>query len=133
MDMKSQSVIFCFLVAAGLLAGLCVRHLTGDRLAGLVSGLLLLAFPYVLHWAPLDRVDTLALALGCAGMYRAVRWPRKRWTPLVSALLLVAAVYARQSHGLAAPLAVIVWIWHQAGRGRGLQTVGWFAGVGGLV
>ena len=95
-----------------------------DRLAAMVTGTLFLTIPYVVGWSALARVDMLALALSTAGLYVAARWPTTRRGLVVSALLLVAAIYTRQSYALAAPLAAFVWLltqdWRQALKLAGL-------------
>jgi hypothetical protein len=111
------------LASAAFLA-LIVYAYSQDRLAAMVTGLLLLAIPYVVHWSSLARVDMLALALSTAGLYVIARWPTTWRGVLISALLLVAAIYTRQSYGLAAPLAAFVWLltydWRQALKLAGL-------------
>ncbi len=95
-----------------------------DRLAAMVTGTLFLTIPYVVGWSALARVDMLALAFSTAGLYVAARWPTTRRGLVVSALLLVAAIYTRQSYALAAPLAAFVWLltqdWRQALKLAGL-------------
>jgi len=101
-------------LASALFLGQIVYH-TGarDRLAGLITGLLFLAFPYVVDWSKLLRVDMLALAFSTAGLVVLVRY-HATWRGVIgSGLLLVAAAYTRQSYGLAAPLAAFVWLWVQ--------------------
>ncbi len=116
------------LAAAAFLARIVYTHWE-DRLAAVVTGLLLLAIPYVVHWSGLARVDMLALALSTAALYVVARWPTTGRGLLVSALLLVAAIYTRQSYGLAAPLAAFVWLltrdWRQA-----LRLAGLVGGIG---
>lgn len=100
------------LLAAALCAGLVafiVRRLTRDPLAAIVAAGLWLAAPYVLYWSALARVDLVALALSLAGMAVAVRWPHARWSPLIGAFCMMAAVYTRQTYLLAGPLAVAGW------------------------
>ncbi|HEY0739498.1 MAG TPA: ABC transporter permease subunit, partial [Herpetosiphonaceae bacterium] len=115
-------------IAAALFVGLIVRTLTGDRLAALVSGLVLLVIPYVSFWSALARIDALALALSLSGLYLVVRWPERHLVIAGGALLLTAAVYTRQSYGLAAPLAAFVWLLWE--RPRAAWTLA--AGIGGL-
>jgi hypothetical protein len=88
--------------------------------------------PYVVRWSSLSRVDSLGLALSWAGLFVVARWPEKRWSVFVSALLLVAAVYTRQTYILAAPLAAFVWLAAQGQRRRALETVA-IAGGAGLI
>jgi len=103
------------MIAAAVLIGLILKSLTADPLASAVGGLSLLAFPPAAYWALLYRVDALALALSLAGLSLCVRYPRGRWTVPVAALLLTAAIYTRQSYGLAAPLAACGWLVHTTG------------------
>jgi len=98
------------ILAAALFIGLTLHALTRDWLAAAMGGLTLLAFPYILHWSAFNRVDSLALGLSCAGLLVIARWPDRRGGLVGSALLLTAAIYTRQSMGLAAPLAAFVWL-----------------------
>lgn len=102
--------VLCTVVAATFLA-LIVYAQAQDRLGAVVAGMIFLAFPYVVGWSKLARIDMLALALSIAGLYVVARWPTTRRGLVVSALLLVAAIYTRQSYALAAPLAAFVWLW----------------------
>jgi 4-amino-4-deoxy-L-arabinose transferase-like glycosyltransferase len=96
--------------AAAIFLALIVYSQTRDRIAALSAGLVLLAFPFVVYWSPLLRIDMLALALSLAGLCLLV------WKPVTSrglvgvALLLTAAIFTRQSYGLAAPFAAFVWL-----------------------
>jgi ABC-type molybdate transport system permease subunit len=118
------------MIAAAVLIGAILHALTRDWVAALLGGLLLLAVPYVAYWAPLYRVDALALALSLSGLYVAVRWPERWWGVHLAALLLTAAVFSRQSAGLAAPLAAFGWLLARQPRRRALLLVGVMAGVG---
>src|SRR5690606_8441902 len=89
------------LLASAALTLLLYRF-SRDRLAALSGGLLLLTIPYASVWAPLARIDALALGLSLTGLAVLVGWPERRWSLPVGALLLTAAVYSRQSYGLAA-------------------------------
>ena len=66
--------------------------------------------PYVVQWSSLARVDLLGLALSWAGLYVLVRRPAHRRYVVAAALLMVAAIYTRQTYALAAPLAGFVWL-----------------------
>ncbi|NDJ61591.1 MAG: hypothetical protein GYB67_10730 [Chloroflexi bacterium] len=101
--------------AAAVLIALTIHALTRDALAALIGGALLLTIPYVLHWGPLARIDSLALALSWGGLFVIARWPERWAALLLAALLLTAAAYTRQTYLLAAPLAVFAWL---IGRGR---------------
>ncbi len=113
-------------LAAALFISLTLYHITHNPWGAAVGGLTLLAFPYVLQWSPLVRVDSLALGLSWAGLYVTVRWEHKRWGLFAGAALLVAAIYTRQSYGLAAPLAAFAWLVHKQPR---VRTVRWLAGM----
>ena len=108
--------------AVALFVGLTLHALTRDRIASVAGALIFPAMPYVVRWSSLSRVDSLGLALSWAGLFIVARWPQKRWSVFVSALLLVAAVYTRQTYILAAPLAAFVWLVAQGQRRRALQT-----------
>jgi ABC-type glycerol-3-phosphate transport system permease component len=118
------------MLTAALLVGAILHTLTGDRLAALLCGLSLLTIPYVSYWAPLYRIDGLALALSLGGLYVIVRWPERRWGVYLAALLLTAAVFTRQSYGLAAPLAAFTWLLARRPRRRAFVLAGAVAGVG---
>jgi len=118
--------------AVALFVGLTLHALTKDRLAAVVGALIFPAIPYVVRWSSLARVDLLGLALSWAGLFVVVRWPEKRRSLVVASLLLVAAVYTRQTYALAAPLAAFVWLLSQGQRRRALELAG-FAGGAGLV
>ena len=105
-------------VAVAALIALTMHAVTRDKTASASSGLTFLAVPFVLHWSSLDRVDMLGLALSWGGLYAVVRRPDRRGM-ILAALLMVAAVYTRQTYALAAPLAAFVWLlagghWHRA-------------------
>jgi hypothetical protein len=106
--------IVCAWVSAACI-GLIVYRVTRDRLAALVSGSIFLAFPFVVSWSSLARIDLLALALSLAGLCVLVRpstslriLDNRRL--LIGSLLLVGAIFTRQSYALAAPLAAFVWL-----------------------
>ena len=111
--------------ASSILLMLIVYAPTRDRFAALSAGLIFLAFPFVVYWSPLLRIDMLALALSLAGLYLLAE-ASAEGQPVSSrrltgvSLLLVAALYTRQSYGLAAPFAAFVWLlardWRQAAR-----------------
>lgn len=117
-------------LAAGLFVTLILHVLTRDLTSAAVGGLLLLANPYLEVWSVLNRIDTLALALSLAGLWLLVR-PSLRWSGFVlGAMLLVAAVYTRQSYGLAAPLAAFVWLLRWPPRRRALILAALVGGIG---
>ncbi len=96
------------------LASLCVTLIvytaTRDLFAAGSAGAILLAFPYVVTWSPLLRIDSLALALSLAGVAALVAQPTSNRRLITASLLLVAAIYTRQSYALAAPFAGFIWL-----------------------
>lgn len=116
-------------LATAVFLALIILNFTQDRLASVVTAVIFLACPFVVQWAGLMRVDMLALALSMAALYLLVRWPTARWNLIAAGLLLVAAIYTRQSYGLAAPLAAFVWLWRQERR-RALLLLVLVGGLG---
>ncbi len=116
-------------ILAALMIGLTIHTITGDRIAAVIAGLTLLAFPYILRWSAFDRVDTLALALSWSGLFAIVRWPDRRRGLVLAVILFTTAIYTKQSYGLVGPATALVWLlqgrrWRQA-----LRFTGWLAGV----
>jgi len=102
--------LLCSLTSA-IFLGLIIYTFTKDRLGSIITAVIFLTIPYVVYWTPLLRVDMLALAFSTAGLYVVARRPMTRSGLILSALLLTAAIYSRQSFALAAPLAASVWLW----------------------
>jgi len=135
-----RAISLLSVLAAAVFIGLSVHTLTRNPLAGAAAGLALFAFPIVLHWAPLVRVDSLALGLSWAGLFVLVRWEKKRWGLIAAAALLAAAVSTRQSYGLAAPLAAFIYLLRPASAGGFGKAplrkqpvftfIAWLAGIG---
>lgn len=113
---------------AGLCIGLIIYSATRDRFAALSASFTFLAFPFVMYWSPLLRIDMLALALSLAGLAVLTWKPDSSQWFISAALLLVASIYTRQSYALAAPLAGFVWLlardWKQA-----FRFAGWVSGL----
>jgi hypothetical protein len=134
-------------LASAWFIGMTLQAMTRSNLAGVTGGLLLLVFPYIFHWSPLNRIDSLALALSWAGLYVIVRGSSRlalaqtallpkqslvksfrmdvtgqRWL-VAGAALLVAAIFTRQTYALAAPLAAFVWLIHLTRRRRAFHLV----------
>jgi predicted membrane protein len=99
--------------AAAIFIGLTIYALTGSVAGALMSASLLPLFPFVLHWAPLTRVDSLALGLSWAGIFILVRWGHLKKGLIWAAIFLAAAIFTRQSYGLAAPLAGFIFLLHE--------------------
>jgi len=100
-------------LASAIFLSLIIYSQTKHRLAAATTGLFLLANPYVTHWSSLLRIDLLALAFSTAALYVLTKKPASRRRVIVGALLLVAAIFTRQSYALAAPLAAFVSLWFQ--------------------
>lgn len=119
-------------LAAATFVGLTLHALTRNAVAAVAGGVTLLCFPYLLHWAPFDRVDSLALGLSWGGLWAVARRPESRRALFVAAALLLAAIFTRQSYALAAPLAAFVWLLRHNWR-RALLLAGVVAGAGALL
>jgi hypothetical protein len=115
--------------AAALFLALIVYSQTRDRVAASSAGLVLIAFPFIVYWSPLLRIDMLALALSLGGLCLLVWKPVTARRLIGVALLLTAAIFTRQSYGLAAPFAAFIWLvvrdWRQ-----GLRLVLLVGGMG---
>ncbi len=99
-----------------LLIGLFALKLTGDRLSGALAATLFLGNPLVIYWSSLARVDLLALCFSLSALYILYRRPRSwRWLG-VAVVLMIAAIYTRQTAIFAVPLAGAVWLWHVSPR-----------------
>ncbi len=83
-----------------------VRRVTASTVAAVVGPGFFAATPYVFFWAALVRVDFVALAFSLGAIAFASMKPTARSTPYVCAGLAFVAVMTRQSHLLAAPLAL---------------------------
>lgn len=108
-------------LAITLLITLTLHEFIENWAASIVGGLTFIAIPYVIHWAPLFRVDTLALFFSWGALLVIVRWPKERWSFFVTTLLLVASIYTRQSYLLAAPITTFCWLLVQSGWKRALS------------
>jgi hypothetical protein len=111
-------------VAVAILIALTLHALTENKIGAAAGGLTFLAVPYVLTWSSLARVDMLGLALSWAGLFVVAHWPESRRLIILAAMLLLAAVYTRQTYALAAPFAAVVWLLVQSPRRRALELAG---------
>ena len=151
--------LICVLLAA-LFITLTLRALTGEWIGSVVGGLLLVASPYVQHWAKFNRIDELALALSWAGLFVVVRYvgqgspmlldssatPGSRLVALIrkglahrpfwlGVMLIIGAILTRQTYALAAPAALTLWLAlgaKGAWRRRFLQAATFAVVVGGV-
>ncbi len=118
------------LLAGALFLGQTIHITSGNKLAALSGGAMLLTFPYVLHWSALDRVDSLAVGFSCAALFTLVRFEKKRSGLIGTAALLTAAIFTRQSFALATPLAAFVWLLRGDQKKRAFLLAGWTFGFG---
>lgn len=116
------------LVSAAFLT-LIAHRLTGDWLAALIGGFLLLAFPHVVFWSLFSRADTLALALSLAGLYVVLRWSQRRPGLVIASALFVLAIYARLDFFLAGPATAALWLVSQRRRREALWLLAGVAGA----
>lgn len=123
-------ISFLSMGTAGIFLSLILHKLTQDWLAALTGGMLLFAIPYIKAWAPLYRIDPLALGLSCAALYLLIKKPDDRCIIPMVALLLNGAIYTRQSYGLAAPLAAFIWLLSRQPRRRAFILAFYVIGIG---
>ncbi len=113
---------------AALFVALIIYNQTHDRFATSVSAVVFLTFPYVVTWSALLRIDSVALALSLGGLAVLVARPNSTRHLILASILLVGAIYTRQSYALAAPFAGFVWLFFQDKR-RALQLTLWVGGL----
>lgn len=92
--------------ACAVLVGAIVRAVSADRRAPFIAAATFVASPYLVFWASFVRIDLVALALSLGAVCVAMTRPDRRATPFVCAALVLGAALTRQSHLLAAPLAI---------------------------
>lgn len=110
-----------------VLVGLIVHRLTGNKLIGLIAGLLPMTHPVILNWSMIVRVDLMAVMWSLAGIYLVLRFHPSRWMYLSIPFLLLA-VYTKQSM-LAGTVAVGLYLLIRNWR-QGLIYCGALGGVG---
>ncbi|MEE4195383.1 MAG: glycosyltransferase family 39 protein, partial [Anaerolineae bacterium] len=98
------------ILAAAFFIGATLYTINKDWIAAIIGGLLLLTIPYILHWSGFVRVDSLALGLSWAAIYSIVRGNGNAKSLIWGAIFLSAAIYTRQSYGLAAPFASFMYL-----------------------
>ena len=98
------------ILAAAFFIGATLYEINKDIVSAVIGGLLLLTTPYIISWAGFVRVDSFALGLSWAAIYLAVRGIGKPKSLIWSAIFLSAAIYTRQSYGLAAPFASFIFL-----------------------
>lgn len=115
-------------IGVAALLVILVTSLSRNLLAGLLSGLLFFSAYEVYRWIAYFRVDFLALLLTVAGLTVITLAWKRRWTLPAGSLLLVAALYTKQTM-IAAPVALLL-----AGvlvnPHRALHLLGWMLGWG---
>jgi hypothetical protein len=125
-----RGISFLSILATAVFIALTLHTITRDLLAAATAGLVLFAIPYILHWSPFCRVDSLALGASWAGVYVLVRWQNNRKALIGGAALLTAAIFTRQSYALAAPFGAFVWLVSQKPRIQAFKLAAWVAGMG---
>ena len=113
--------------------GLIIHKLTNNIIAAIISGCTFLIFPFVIYWSVLARVDSLALAFSMVGLYFLAIDPTKRKNRIWSAVFIVAAVYTKQSFGLAAPFAAFLFLLKDKPRKKAFEYAGMVAVLGLLI
>lgn len=94
-------------LASGALAAMLVaghRRKQDRWLAGGAASLLVFTFVPVISWAPMMRVDMLAIALSLLGLVAAFKSIEQPRLMLIASLLFVTAIYTKQT-AIAAPVA----------------------------
>ncbi len=96
--------------SAGMIALILRKFSQSKDILPILAGTsIFLITPYVLEWSPLFRIDMLGLFLSLAGLYVLIRDPDQNRNGYFAAGLFILAAYTRQSFGLAAPLAGLVY------------------------
>jgi hypothetical protein len=124
-----RTISLVSILAASVFIGLTLYAVTKDRIAAILGGALLLAFPYVLAWSAFCRVDSLALGLSWAGLFVVVFSSENVLGLATAGALFVAAIYTRQSYALTAPLAAFVWLLRESPRRRAWVLAAWTVGL----
>src|SRR5215510_3770941 len=78
---------------ASLSLGLIVYNTTRDRLAAYCAAFTFIAFPFVMFWSPLLRIDMLALALSLGGLCVLTSKPHSLLHFIIASLLIVESIY----------------------------------------
>jgi hypothetical protein len=125
-------ISFVSTLGSAMMIALIIQHFSGPkRLLPMLAGAsIFLITPYVLEWSPLFRIDMLGLFLSLAGLYIVIRNPAKNRNLLFAAALFILAAYTRQSYGLAAPFAGIIYVFTKNKRGAVKLLLAY--GLGGL-
>jgi len=106
-------IAFLCTLGAAFFIALILREFTPNQklLPLLIGSVTFLINPYVLEWSSLFRIDMLALLFSLAGLYYVIKNPQNNKVIILASILFVLAAYTRQSFGLAAPLAALIWTW----------------------
>ena len=120
-------------IAGAASIGIIIYTLTKNRLAAIVAGLTLLSVPYIIDWAPTNRVDSLALGFSLIGLMLIVRAPNDRRQRILAAVFFVMAAYTKQLYAFCAPFAAFVFLLHQKPRRKAFELFFWVAGLGAAI
>ena len=110
-------------LASAALVFLLLVHATGDRIAAALGSATFVASPYVLQWSALARVDVLGLAFALAGLWVAAVRPRAPAAAVGAAVLMIAAIFTRQTYAFAPAGAAAAWFGLH-GRRQAMRFVG---------
>lgn len=118
------------IIAASLFCGLIIYTLTRNKIAAVFAALTLLAMPYIIEWAPTNRVDSLALGLSLAGLYVVARCPEDRGKIFWAAVLFVLAAYTKHTYAFVGPFSALVWLLSHRKWKNALIFFSWVVGLG---
>ena len=107
--MTSLISVLVTAVVASILTVAAVRRDVGwaaTGIGGAVAGLSIFCYPPIIQWAPIMRVDTLAIAFSFLGVLVTMRNPLRADTACLGMTLFVAAVFTKQT-SFAAPVATV--------------------------
>lgn len=105
-------ISFFSTIVSAVMIGLIVAAVVPGKQkmpAVLTSTGVFLIIPYVVEWAPLFRIDMFGLMLSLMGLYLILKNPYELKNLVYAAILFILSTYTRQSFGLAAPLAAIIY------------------------
>ncbi|MBN2048646.1 MAG: glycosyltransferase family 39 protein, partial [Anaerolineaceae bacterium] len=113
------------ILLTSIFIGLIIWKLSRNWIAAGMSGLSFLLVPYVFFWSTFARVDSLALMFSVAAMLVVVSAPDRRRNLIWGAVLLVAAIYTKQSYGFTAPFALFIFLLRDRPRKKAFELAGW--------
>jgi hypothetical protein len=127
---RITSVIFSLI--SGVIIGLFIYHLTGNKWYGVFGASLFWGQPFVLIWSSFARVDMMALAFSLLGLWILYRYKDSTIGILSACLCFLFSAFTRQTYLLSGPLAGFIWLWH-CNRKRALVFILPFGAAGLLI